>query len=607
MQQKRPLRRHHLLAPSGVGAMVDFPNNESLMTAGLDAWPLADKPCPDEWKIVDERLQARLGVAGLRWPPEFRERGRGLQLANQCVPFVRFPRWHYCPRCGAMEKLGLFSEKQRCTGRAFSKGVSCFGDHPNRRRWLIPFRFVAICERGHIEDFPLVEWIHSGGTCDGTLRFDTARSASSVFGMKISCSCGKERTLAGITTGQDVLQNIKNCGGHRPWLGEDESNSSGCGCGCALQVAEKGATNVHYAHVVSSLYLPKWESSLDRRIVELLDSKWDFLLSRREGDGFRRSSVEDLADINNVDFGKLLEAAERRLKAAKNIEPARDETAFRRQEYDALLEQSGGDNQDFRARRVSHIEYSNVVATHFENIVLLSKLRETRALVGFSRWMPDDEKTFDERLQQMSLHDLGWLPSVIVRGEGVFFHFDSARLDAWSKRNDVQKRAAILNERDARMRALRKMTPRVLQPRFVLLHTFAHLMIGAFSQSCGYSSASLRERIYCDDQTSQNGMSGVLVYTASGDCEGSMGGLVRQGQPTRLEPIMQSALEGAMWCSSDPVCAQSQGQGPDSRNLAACHCCALLPETSCEEQNLLLDRALVVGLPHAPELGYFNF
>ncbi len=604
MNQKRPLRRHHLIAPSGVGAMVDFPNNESLMTAGLDAWPLADKPCPDEWKIVDERLQSRLGVAGLRWPPEFRERGRGAQLAGQCVPFVRFPRWHYCPRCGAMEKLSLFSERQRCTGRAFSKGGSCFGDSLYHRRWLIPFRFVAICEKGHIEDFPLVEWIHEGESCGGTLRFDTARSASSVFGMRISCSCGKERTLAGITNDKDALQTIKSCGGLRPWLGEDETNAAPCGC--ALQVAEKGATNVHYAHVVSSLYLPKWESSLDRRIVELLDSKWDFLLSRREGDTFRRSSVEDLAEISNVDFAKLLEAAERRLRESKNKQPATDETAFRRQEYDAMLEQSGGDNQDFSARRVASIGYSKSVSAHFENIVLLQRLRETRALTGFSRWMPDDGKTLDERLEQMSLANLGWLPSVIVRGEGVFFHFNAERLEGWSRQTQVRQRASVLMSRDTRIRAVRKMPPRALHPRFILLHTFAHLMINAFSHSCGYGCASLRERIYCDDQTPQLGMNGVLIYTASGDCEGSMGGLVRQGRPSFLEPIVQLALESALWCSSDPVCAQSHGQGPNSCNLAACHCCALLPETSCEEQNLLLDRALVVGLPDVPKLGFFD-
>ncbi len=85
-----------------------------------------------------------------------------------------------------------------------------------------------------------------------------------------------------------------------------------------------------------------------------------------------------------------------------------------------------------------------------------------------------------------------------------------------------------------------------------------------------------------------------------------MGGLVRMGRPGRLEGVFLRALERSRWCSTDPVCIESQGQGPDSCNLAACHSCALLPETSCEEQNRLLDRGLLVGTLSSPDLGYFS-
>ncbi len=78
-------------------------------------------------------------------------------------------------------------------------------------------------------------------------------------------------------------------------------------------------------------------------------------------------------------------------------------------------------------------------------------------------------------------------------------------------------------------------------------------------------------------------MSGVLIYTASGDSEGSLGGLVRQGKQGNLETIVYNAIENARRCSSDPICIDSSGQGPNSCNLAACHNCALLRETCCEE------------------------
>ena len=101
-------------------------------------------------------------------------------------------------------------------------------------------------------------------------------------------------------------------------------------------------------------------------------------------------------------------------------------------------------------------------------------------------------------------------------------------------------------------------------------------------------------------------MNGVLIYTASGDSEGSLGGLVRQGEPGRLEDTIVSAIHNAEWCSTDPICINSPGQGPDSLNLAACHNCALLPETCCELGNRLLDRGVVLGTPENPDFGFFS-
>jgi hypothetical protein len=117
----------------------------------------------------------------------------------------------------------------------------------------------------------------------------------------------------------------------------------------------------------------------------------------------------------------------------------------------------------------------------------------------------------------------------------------------------------------------------------------------------------LRERIYCNLEFPNEEMNGVLIYTASGDSEGSLGGLVRQGKPGNLETIVYNAIENARWCSSDPICIDSHGQGPNSCNLAACHNCSLLPETCCEESNMLLDRAMLIGELDNSSIGYFNF
>ena len=101
-------------------------------------------------------------------------------------------------------------------------------------------------------------------------------------------------------------------------------------------------------------------------------------------------------------------------------------------------------------------------------------------------------------------------------------------------------------------------------------------------------------------------MQGILIYTASGDSEGTLGGLVRQGEPDRLRATIRRALDRARWCSSDPICIESPGQGSDNANLAACHGCTLLPETSCETGNRHLDRGLLVGTPEDPSIGFFD-
>ena len=167
-------------------------------------------------------------------------------------------------------------------------------------------------------------------------------------------------------------------------------------------------------------------------------------------------------------------------------------------------------------------------------------------------------------------------------------------------------RMAPLLARYNAARAARQQPFRNVLAKFVLMHTLAHVIINQLSFDCGYGSASLRERLYCDFTDQNRPMQGILIYTASGDSEGTMGGLVRQAKVGRLEATVRRALDRAAWCSSDPVCIESRGQGSDSANLAACHSCCLVPETSCEEGNRLLDRALLVGTPDSPGLGFLH-
>jgi hypothetical protein len=255
-------------------------------------------------------------------------------------------------------------------------------------------------------------------------------------------------------------------------------------------------------------------------------------------------------------------------------------------------------------------EYGDWMSEHFADVVLVDRLRETRAMVGFERIVPETPAQIDERKKLLRIEESArndWLPAALVYGEGLFLTLREERLATWETGDAVQKRVALLQGRFDDAASRRQLNERLLPGRLLLLHTLAHLLINQLTFECGYSSASLRERLYVSPAPTP--MAGLLIYTAAGDAEGTMGGLVRMGRPENLSRVVAQAVEGASWCSADPVCMEvgsTSGQGPDSCNLAACHSCALVPETACEHFNRFLDRGVVVGNVETSGLGYFT-
>lgn len=624
MPAKKPIRRSQLISPWGVGQMINFPKDESLMVVGLDMWEEKFRTISEleEFKVTEERLAKRLGVKEFRLPPDFRDPGQGVTNPSLKIPFVRFPRWHYCTRCGHMEKVSIYdSQKPTCSGISFGAGRSCNDIPIKKRQRLIPVRFIAICPHGHIEDFPFMKWVHGGTALEGHhhLRLRAGRSSGALSGIEITCSCGAHKTMVGAFNEQSLTKIGITCSGSRPWLGQEADRQNTTHCGQHLIVVQKGASNVYFSQVHSSIYLPQWEKSVDRRLVDILEKNWGFLTTGMENGNFQRMRFELVAERNFAEdkkelyTDKLLEAASKRITGADNSITDDSEEKYRKMEYDAILAEAGGENQDFfvtknQAGIYDDAETGGAISNGFTSIGLLHKLRETRAFTGFSRWLPDDGKSLIEKKNFIKLSQkIEWLPAIVVRGEGVFFEFNEKRLKEWSDNEEVKKRVKFLSSNYNRPREAKGQKRKEIKPEFVLIHTFAHLVINQFSYECGYGSSALRERIYCNLEFPDDTMNGVLIYTASGDSEGSLGGLVRQGKPGNLETIVYNAIENARWCSSDPICIDSHGQGPNSCNLAACHNCALLPETCCEESNMLLDRAMLIGELDNPSIGYFNF
>lgn len=607
MTMYKPMRRSSLIGPWGVGSIVPFPNDESLMIAGLDMWRYNN---PEKFVIKDERLEKRLGVKELRYPPEYMERNVDSEDFHLTIPAVRFPRWYYCPFCGTMRKTTYYEAQPVCDAYPWKHGRKC---NANYQRKMIPERFIVICPEGHIEDFPVAEWIHhdSGKTYDEDkcrIRRSTGGTSAGLSGVFYECSCGAKKSISGATRPGALKRIDYKCKGAKPWLGIYKDDDNPCTCESDdIRVVLRGATNVWFANNISSIYIPTNGEESNLKIVGLVNDMFDVLNNSRTDGEFDRNIINLLAQMNNVDGDKLYEAILEKADAVGGMHEVNENTSeeeYRFAEYKVLTKSSGNDAQEFHSINHPIEEYNEIIQEFFKSITLVPKLRETRAFVGFSRLKPN-MLSIAESKKTLRLGSGNWLPAIATMGEGIFFEFDQEKLKTWAQNTEVKKRIQKMSD-SYKNSFFGKSLQGDLRPEYVLIHTFAHILINQLSFECGYGSSSIRERIYCELDDDKFNMAGVLIYTASGDSEGSLGGLVRQGEKGRIEDTIISALKNALWCTSDPVCIQSLGQGTDSCNLAACHNCAVLPETCCENGNRLLDRGVLIGTIDAPRTGYFS-
>lgn len=261
-------------------------------------------------------------------------------------------------------------------------------------------------------------------------------------------------------------------------------------------------------------------------------------------------------------------------------------------EYEAFLAAIRGvaPAENFRTRptklRDDYGDARDSLIRLISDVVLVDRVRDVRAVLGFRRYTPDAHMV---PAVPFSPHERRWLPAVEGYGEGVFIRFSESAVAAWASQHEVQRRGSdLLSDQNGSQLGRRL---HIVSPEYVLLHTFAHLLMRELAFGSGYTAASIRERIYCESE----GDYGIFIYTTTTDVEGTLGGLVRQGEPDLLGQAIVRALEQAAWCPNDPVCIESEPQSIDGLNLAACHACSLSSETSCESNNLLLDRAMVVG------------
>lgn len=578
-ESNKVYRSSQLISPFGPGSIIEI-GDESLVLADPQYWPKHIK------EIKLDRLAKEAGVWALKKPPVIQKRDEPVNRYNALMT-VRFPKWMFCTRCRRMEQWTVKTGKRNEDGVPVCQNIKC------KYKVLVPMRFVAACEHGHLQDVPWVYWAHRGKklSCEHPeLYFKSdSKKGSGLEALYVECGnpdCGASNSLKDLL-GKDALVNYRCCD-TQPWEYKELNERQ---CEQTMRVLQRGASNLYYPIIRSALDIPHAQVSKGNdnynKIKELDDFDYLMIAIKKENETKKRQYAESIAKELNLTEREVIAAVTGDEKEQRTFKIPKDDD-LRFAEWDVLtsacIEQKQTDT--FKARIAS---WEGVETFGFDKIlnrvVLLDKLRAVSAFCGFERVSPNDNVIQPQSSQQAP----SWLPATEVYGEGIFLEFSQAKLSNWEDSIDGELKDRLNDFRNRHANASSTYLPEP-DSKFLILHTLAHLLIRQLSFESGYSSGSLRERIYAGES-----QAGILIYTADGDSEGSLGGLVLQGESNRLFPAILAALETAHWCSNDPVCSEMEAQGIMGLNKAACHSCTLISETSCEHNNLLLDRKILIG------------
>lgn len=583
----RQLMLQETIYPFGVGAIVDI-KSESFI--GMDTGTWNEENCE---RLSCPPLERELGVLQLRRPPTAGDFSRNPDFA---LPYRRFPKWRFCQDCTLM------------SNRIHHRNGASTNDCSRCAGLMVPMRFVAVCAAGgHIQDLDWRRWAHFESSTDEHrqcrdfehLELRTNPGAGEgLRSLLVLCrSCSSSRDMGSLGRNTSLAEEGYKCWGLQPWEPQDATKE----CTEELRVVQRGSTSVYQAETTSAIDIPEVESAtIALRAKVLHNDMFKGVFGQQEGPLFDLA-VPVIADQTG--------APEHMIRHLLTTDPAADtaqlESNLHSGEWAAFDRVLAGDtevtNPDFDVLPSDYPQEPGLMPALAElvaDVGLVRRLREVRALRGFRRYEQQDFT----RVDLGTINSLKWYPAIEKFGEGIFLRFDEEALRAWEENPAVKQRTQHWIDRGAKL-SNRSFVINDLHPRYVLLHTLSHLVMRRLEFQSGYSAASLSERIYASSD-GPDPQGGLLIYTSNGDAQGTLGGLVRLGEARYFSRLLLSAVEDADRCSNNPVCAESRGQGMNSLNLAACHACSLVSETSCERGNIYLDRKLLVGDDSVP--GFFQ-
>ncbi|WP_447017479.1 DrmB family protein [Shewanella algae] len=598
MGNERKVRKGQVISPFGPGGVFDF-GDESFIALDISEWKLrASETIRDI-----PRLRQELSVLELREPVVASENTWEETNYAKSVPYMRFPAWLFCPRCRRMRQWSWKDERP-------GKPPLC--THCGSKARLAPMRFIAVCENGHIADLDWVRWAHIGAGSEEQKKcthreiefLSDPRKGGGLASLSIRCrSCKSSNPLTHIAQKDALKHNgLGRCSGRHPW----QHHENAVNCDRVPQVVQRGASNAYFPVTLTALdiqsdaekFRDSWTDSLERHPrYQFLSQLWEMLSDPKNAALQQLVSeiAEDIGESTDKIFGHLQGESEDDneggIEEDNSVSP---DLRLKAEEWDVFTTRDRIQSDVFSAERVDLNAFGLTLSAEeqlcwamlrklIDRIVLARRIRIVRAFRGFRRLDPGGKIMGANLLTPRP----EWLPAIETYGEGIFLSLSNEELQTWERKVGRSATESICNRQ--MQSGLGQSLPDA-SPRYVLLHTLSHLLIRQLCFECGYSSSSLAERIYCSDD-----MAGILIYTASGDSEGALGGLVREGEPDRFYGIMKTALYRGRWCSNDPICSELPFQGYGGMNRAACHACTLLGETSCETANSLLDRTLIYG------------
>lgn len=556
------VRPGQLITTFGPGAILDSVN-DSLMVLDIRYWDKANE------KIFDKRLSQFLKKSYFKKIP-----AKGWQD----LPSIPFPYFHICSNNKCRRLFDLRDKFHLET--YLDEGPKC----PDCEWKSYPARFVVSCrENNHLDDFPWRWWVHGKQetSCKRKLYMTSSGNTSSLASLGVKCECGAFETMAGATQSSSFTDYA--CTGNHP----HQLSRSGY-CESQIIPLQRGASNVYFPALRSAISIPDLDEETHPELLEheevIREHEEDYGMT-----GLKKYYNRKLSRVFGT-FEQFYNEWEK-----YNNDPPEEMGSYeniKEIEYNAFTDFNNRKKvKDFEAENQ---EVPSDLKPYFTRIIKAHRLKEILVLLGFMRNdSPEPEVNSPKNIVWLgSGMDENWLPAVEVFGEGIFLEFNRESINRWLSDN-----SKLLESKSVKFSRLYNdwITSKgwevtgVRDAVYVMMHTLSHLLIKQLSLQSGYSSVAIKERIYWNKN-----MAGILLYTGSTDQEGSLGGLVEMGSTDNIRKALYSALHDAVFCASDPHCANLEPSEDNHLNGCSCFACSMIAETSCETGNRFLDRSLVV-------------